>query len=210
MSWKDATMDNDDIEEDDLEKKLPAKRNFEEISTDEGHLTQTTEQCCLENFYNNQDLSSDIAYQAPKDDVVSNLCGAISEQIMHTTNLEMEIWNLWKTVSRLKQEKEVLQSNIASYWPIHSDDTLPNSGIVKPKGDSISVTAKDCVRSATDCVSILRSYNIDGRKDSFVKQICSQICNILWDDDIFGGKLLETHVSKARTWLSTHGFAPPP
>ncbi|KAL7563978.1 hypothetical protein ACA910_007097 [Epithemia clementina (nom. ined.)] len=108
MPWKDATTDKDDVEEDNLEKKLPAKKNFEEISTDEGYHTQTTEKHCFENAYNTQELSSDIAYRAPKDDVVSNLRGAFSEHIIRTSNLEMKVWNLRKTVSRLKQEKEVL------------------------------------------------------------------------------------------------------
>ncbi|KAL7562090.1 hypothetical protein ACA910_019840 [Epithemia clementina (nom. ined.)] len=108
MSWEDKATDNDNIEDDDLEKKLPAKRNVEDISTDEGMHTRTREQHCSANPSNIQDLLSDMANTAPKNDVVSNLCGAISEHIIQTSNLEMEVQNLHKTVSGLKQEKEVL------------------------------------------------------------------------------------------------------
>ncbi|KAL7562960.1 hypothetical protein ACA910_018600 [Epithemia clementina (nom. ined.)] len=127
--------------------------------------------------------------------------------------VHQEISNLQKTVSRLKDEKEILRSNIGLYQESRNNNGL----LTNPSGDQAlpttargnkQITPKECVSRTNEYVSLLQSHKTDSWSPIFVKNTCNNIAELLWDDDLFSGQLTLALVSKARTWFLNNDFAP--
>ncbi|KAL7579513.1 hypothetical protein ACA910_007890 [Epithemia clementina (nom. ined.)] len=132
-------------------------------------------------------------------------------EIHRTNELAREVSRLRRLVTQLKHEKQVIRTNFSQY--VKDDGKRKTTQAYLPETTATVSNSKikgtQLVEAAETFVNTLQCYAFDGTKSTlYTECVASTISDLLWDDLLVGGLLVEQLMCHAKSSLSKTDFAP--
>ncbi|KAL7579967.1 hypothetical protein ACA910_004962 [Epithemia clementina (nom. ined.)] len=132
-------------------------------------------------------------------------------KMQRTDELEREVLCLCRLVNQLKHKKHVMKNNFSQYFKEDGNCKTSQPDIPKdPILDSnYKMKGTDLLEVAEKFVNALCLYLIDTTKSTlYAERIPFNIADLIWDESLLNGLLVDKLMSHARSLLSKTDFAP--